>query len=114
TIAHAIENPFPPSGNQTLRMLEHNGGIAVAVADGEILEAQKMMAETGLFGQPASAVPFAALRKLRRAGCISGESSAVCILTGSGLKYTAALAKHNLKSEECPLENLSDFIAENY
>ena len=114
TIAHAIENPFPPSGNQTLRMLDHNGGIAVSVKDAEIIEAQRMMAEAGLFGQPASAVPFAALRKLRSAGIISGDSSAVCILTGSGLKYAAALDKHNLKSEECRLESLSGFIAENY
>jgi len=114
TIAHAIENPFPPSGNQTLRMLEHNGGLALSVNDGEIIEAQKMMAENGLFGQPASAVPFAAVRKLRSGGLIGGEASVVCILTGSGLKYTAALDRHNLKSEECRLENLSDFIAENY
>ncbi len=114
TIAHAIENPFPPSGNQTLRMLGYNGGIAVSVNDGQIIEAQKMMAEAGLFGQPASAVPFAALRKLRSAGKISGDSSAVCILTGSGLKYAAALDRHNLKSEECRLESLSGFIAENY
>jgi threonine synthase len=114
TIAHAIENPYPPSGNQTLRMLEYNGGMAVSVTEEELLEAQGLMAKTGLFGQPASAVPFAAVRKLKNAGRISSEDSIVCILTGSGLKYTAAFAKHDLKSEKCSLEDLSGFISKNY
>lgn len=114
TIAHAIENPFPPSGNQTLRMLGYNGGMAVSVTDEEIIEAQGLMAKTGLFGQPASAVPFAAVRKLKKEARIGAKASIVCILTGSGLKYTAAFDKHNLKSEKCKLENLNKFIAKNY
>ncbi len=114
TIAHAIENPFPPSGNQTLRMLGYNGGLAVSVTDEEIIEAQGQMAKTGLFGQPASAVPLAAVKKLKKANRIGSEASIVCILTGSGLKYTAAFSKHDLKSEKCRLEDLSEFIAKNY
>jgi len=114
TIAHAIENPFPPSGNQTLRVLAKNGGMAVSVRDEEIIEAQGQMAKMGLFGQPASAVPFAAVKKLKKAGRIEDKASIVCILTGSGLKYTGAFEKHNLKSEKCKLDDLSAFIAEKY
>jgi threonine synthase len=59
-------------------------------------------------------VPFAAVIKLKNAGRIGAEVSIVCILTGSGLKYTAAFAKHDLKSEKCSLDDLSGFIAKNY
>jgi len=95
-------------------MLGYNGGLAVSVTDEEIIEAQGQMAKTGLFGQPASAVPLAAVKKLKKANRIGSEASIVCILTGSGLKYTAAFSKHDLKSEKCRLEDLSEFIAKNY
>lgn len=114
TIAHAIENPFPPSGNQVLRMLNENGGMAVSVTDDEIIEAQRLMAESGLFGQPASAVPLATVIKLRGIGKLVSDDRVVCILTGSGLKYTAAFERHCLTSESCKLEDLSGFIKENY
>jgi len=114
TIAHAIENPYPPSGNQVLRMLRNNGGIATAVSDYEILKAQALMAEQGIFGQPASAVPLAAVIKLKAEGFLKGNENIVCIATGSGLKYTAALDMQKLYSVECKIEKLIDFISKNY
>ena len=110
TIAHAIENPYPPSGNQILRMLKWNGGTAVGVTDEEIIEAQGMLAKDGLFGQPASAVPLAAVMKLKRQNYLNEEEEIVCIITGSGLKYTAALEKHKLNSVQCNIEELSSVI----
>lgn len=114
TIAHAIENPYPPSGNQVLRMLQSNGGIATAVSDEEILKTQALMAEQGIFGQPASAVPLAAIVKLKTEGILKGNERIVCVATGSGLKYTAALDMHKLDSAECKLEELRDFISRKY
>lgn len=112
TIAHAIENPFPPSGNQILRMIKDNGGIAVGVTDEEIIEAQGILAREGIFIQPASAVPLAAVKKLKVQNYLKGHETIVCVVTGSGLKYTAALEKHNLNSIYCDIENLSSVIKE--
>jgi threonine synthase len=110
TIAHAIENPYPPSGNQILRMLKWNGGMAVGVTDEEIIEAQAMLAMDGLFVQPASAVPVAAVKKLKRQNYLNEDDKVVCIVTGSGLKYTAALERHKLNSIQCSIEELSTVI----
>jgi threonine synthase len=110
TIAHAIENPFPPSGNEVLRKIRENGGIFVALGDDEILQAQKRLAEEGIFAQPAGAVPLAALTKLREDTTIDEGNTVVCIVTGSGLKYTAAFAKHDLKTAECRIEDLADLV----
>lgn len=110
TIAHAIENPYPPSGNQVLRMLKRNGGLAIAVNDEDILECQRKLSSLGLFVQPASATSLAAIDKLYKEDIIGELDSIVCILTGSGLKYTAALDKHELDVYACKLEELNDYI----
>jgi threonine synthase len=93
TIAHAIENPYPPSGNEILRKLKEYKGIFVAVSDEEILRAQRSLAVEGIFAQPAAAVPIAALKRLIERGAITPDDKVVCIVTGSGLKYTGALEK---------------------
>ena len=110
TIAHAIENPFPPSGNRVLRLLNQYNGFTATGTDEEILITQKRLGKTGLFVQPASALTVAVAAKLAKAGKIKSTSKVVCILSGSGLKYTAALEKQNLKSHSCRLEETADFI----
>lgn len=110
TIAHAIENPFPPSGNEVLRKLESYDGISAAVSDEEIIEAQRELALEGIFGQPAAAVPLAAIKKLSANKFFKKHDKIICITTGSGLKYTAALARHNLRIKECPINELRKFI----
>ena len=110
TIAHAIENPFPPSGNQVLRKLKENGGTAVKVTDEEILEAQVLMAREGIFGQPAAAVPLAAVKKLLATGYLKSADSVVCIVTGGGLKYTAALAEHQFDVKKIGIEKIEQAL----
>lgn len=110
TIAHAIENPFPPSGNEVLRKIMQNGGTCEAATDEEIIDAQKQLADEGIFGQPASAVPLAAVKKLSRSGYFNKNDRVVCIVTGSGLKYTEALEKHDLCVKSCKLEDLNKMI----
>lgn len=110
TIAHGIGNPSPPSGNEVLRQLRRYQGFTIAVDNAQILAAQAQMAQTGIFGQPASAVPLASLIKLRQTERIPENASVACIVTGSGLKYTAAFQHHHLSSQRTTLKNLNSFI----
>ncbi len=110
TIAHAIENTYPPSGNEVLRMLSSGKGLAVKVTDKEILEAQKRLAGEGLFVQPASAAPIAAMAKLKREGYWKGREKVACVLTGGGLKYTAVFEKLGLSSRTCDIQDLERLI----
>jgi len=112
TIAHAIENPYPPSGNEILRRVKENGGTFVAVMDEEILQAQKQMARIGIFAQPDSAVPLASVKKLREQNLIGENDTVVCIVTGGGLKDTAVLEKHDLRIVSCRSENLNKMIGD--
>lgn len=111
TIAHAIENPFPPSGNEVLRKLKEYKGISVTVSDDEIINAQRLLASEGIFGQPAAAVPIACTKKMRDKKMLSEKDSVVCVITGSGLKYTAALKKHKLNIVSTSIDNLGKIIS---
>ncbi|MBM4433358.1 MAG: threonine synthase, partial [Chloroflexi bacterium] len=101
TIAHAIENPYPPSGNEVLRKIRENGGTVIAVTDEEIIQAQKQMAGIGIFAQPASAVPLASVKRLKEQNVIGENDAVACIVTGAGLKDTTVLEKHNLRILDC-------------
>lgn len=108
TIAKAIANPYPPSGNAVLKLLRELGWLCVAVSDDEIGEAQRKLAREGLFVQPASATGIAALRKLVESGTIPEGAKVVSILTGSGLK-TLSHAEGG-KIMECALEDLENCL----
>ena len=108
TIAHAIENPFPPSGNRVLLELRSRTWHALAAPEDEIVRAQADMARSGLFGQPAAAVPLATLRQARAKGIVKEGERVALVFTGSGLKYTAAFASHRLHWEDCGLEELEE------
>lgn len=110
TVAHAIENPYPPSGNEVLRQLRTLNGLSVAVEEQDILYWQRRLAQAGIFAQPASAVPLAALKQLRDQGIVNEDHTAVCVVTGSGLKYTAVLQQHGLTAYSCSLRELGSFI----
>src|SRR6056297_388878 len=87
TLAHAISNPYPSSGNRVLRELRSGNGFALTVSDDEILQAQRSVArKEGIFCQPASAATVAGVQKLIDGGSIESSSSIVAIITGNGLK----------------------------
>ncbi len=91
TIAKAISNPFPPSGDVVVKKLKELKGTSVAVKEDDILEAQKSIARDGIYCQPASAVGVAALPHLIKD--MDRSSKVVSLVTGSGIKVKAPSVK---------------------
>lgn len=110
TIAGAISNPYPPSGNRVLNILKGNSGYTVASTNEEIILAQKKLAENGLFVQPASACSYSGLLHLIKEGIIDKNDTVACVLTGSGLKYTSIFENHDLQSKKINIDNLEDIF----
>ncbi len=88
TIATAIRIGNPARWRQALEALDESGGIITAVTDEKILESWSMLAKLeGIFVEPASATGVAALKQQIEQGEIDPRGkTAVCILTGHGLK----------------------------
>ena len=94
TIAHSISNPDPPSGQRVLKLLKESEGVAEAVLDRELLDAQKILAETeGIFAEPAGAASVAGLKRLLKEGVIDRDEEIACVITGAGLKDVKSAMK---------------------
>jgi len=82
----------PLNGAKAIQAIKDSGGVAVTVQDSEIFAAEKEVARLeGIFAEPSSSATIAALKKLVGNGTVDIDESAVCLITGSGLKATEAL-----------------------
>ncbi len=88
TIADGIRITAPVRGRAILAALRASGGAALRVDDFAIRAAQQTLAARGLFVEPTSAVPVAALPAVL--DHIGGEAEIVIPLTGSGLKTVSS------------------------
>ncbi|MFQ5741062.1 MAG: threonine synthase [Acidobacteriota bacterium] len=80
-----INVPF--SGDHALEAVRESEGCVAGVSDEEILAMQRRLAvEEGLWVEPASAAPVAALPGLLEEGRIHSAERIVCILSGAGFK----------------------------
>ena len=87
TIATAIRIGNPASWKQAVAAANESGGSIDMVSDREILDAYQILAaQEGVFVEPASAASVAGLIKARESGLIESGLTAVCVLTGHGLK----------------------------
>jgi threonine synthase len=87
TIATAIKIGNPASWKQAEAARDESGGVIEKVTDEEITQAQiKLAALEGIFCEPASAASIAGLLKKARENFFQGGETAVCILTGHGIK----------------------------
>ena len=90
TIASAIADPlkgYEQDGELVLQIVKDSSGTAVAVSEGEILEAVFDLAKNeGIYSEPGAAVSYAGFKKLAEINIIKDKQSVVCIITGHGLK----------------------------
>ncbi len=74
-------------GNETLRACRVSAGTGYLVADQQVRLLQRRLAvEEGIFCEPAGAVALAGAVEAVRRGEIDGNSTVVCLVTGSGFK----------------------------
>ncbi|TFE02943.1 threonine synthase [Jeotgalibacillus salarius] len=87
TVATAIRIGHPASWKLALNALEESDGHILEVTDEEILEAYQLIAQReGVFAEPASCAPIAAIKKRIAEGKIKKGSTVTAVLTGNGLK----------------------------
>jgi len=88
TVAAGLRVPKAYGDYLILDILTKSGGIALAVADEEIIDALREWARVeGVFAAPEGAASLAAYRKLRVNRFFSESDQVVLFNTGSGLKY---------------------------
>lgn len=109
TVASAIRIGAPASREGALAAVRESGGLIESVTDDEILEAQRLLAgEEGVFCEPASAAGVAGLLRLAEEGRGPG-GTAVCVLTGHGLKDPDVILSRTVLPE--PVEATFEAVA---
>ena len=92
TIATAIRIGNPASWRGACEARDQSGGLIDAVTDAQILQAYRLLAQDGVFVEPASAASVAGVLALQRRGYFTRlprrgrRLTVVCVLTGHGLK----------------------------
>jgi threonine synthase len=110
TVATAIRIGNPASWQGAITAREESGGVIEAVTDAQILDAyRRLAAEEGVFCEPASAASVAGLLARARAGAPLAGRTAVCVITGGGLKdpdtaLTIEAVRHDAPAELAAVE----------
>jgi len=95
TIATAIRIGKPARGEEATQASIESGGWIVSASDQEILDAQKMLANSGIWVEPASAAGIAGLSNHIRSGKIEPKGKKiVAVCTGHGLKDPEIVVKN--------------------
>lgn len=104
TLASAIRIGNPARWHQAMAALDESGGIVTAVSDAKILESWHLLAkQEGVFVEPASATGLAGLKQQIEQGELDPVGkTAVCILTGHGLKDPATAVEQAVTPKILP------------
>lgn len=87
TIADSISVDVPRDGISAVKAILESGGTAIEISDDEILSSIKLISKhTGVFAEPAGSASVAGLKELISRGVVKPEETAVCVITGNGLK----------------------------
>jgi len=88
TVADGLRVPAPFADYLILKALRETGGTALAVEDGDMVQAMYDLAATeGIIACPEGAATLVALRRLVKEGFLGEEQTIVLLNTGSGYKY---------------------------
>jgi threonine synthase len=94
TIADSISVDMPRDGVAAVKAVIESKGFAIEVADEEILQALKIIAENeGIFAEPAASASFAGFKKALKENKIKENETVVCLITGNGLKDVESAMK---------------------
>jgi threonine synthase len=94
TVAQSIAGDAPIQGGvRVLRAIYESGGRAVAVDDGDLFEAMRLLGAEGVTAEPSAAASVAALLRARAQGWVSKDDVVVAVVTGSGQKQPDALER---------------------
>ncbi|MBI3014125.1 MAG: threonine synthase [Candidatus Tectomicrobia bacterium] len=92
TIAKSIAIGNPADGYYGIKTVKESGGYGEDVADDEIVECMKLLAQTeGIFAETAGGVTLGVARKLVAQGRIQPDDVTVLAITGNGLKTQEAV-----------------------
>jgi len=95
TLASGLRVPKAYADFIVLDILRESHGLAVAVNDGEIMDAFKELAtEEGIFAAPEGAAGLVAYKKLVANGFLNMDERVVLFNTGSGYKYIDTIATY--------------------
>jgi threonine synthase len=108
TIAEAITSGNPPGGDELLEKARAFGWLAEDVSEQEIIEAQRSLALSGFFVEPAAATGLPAVRKLAAAGKIHSDERVVIMLTGAGLKDINSTGQHRMDVQTITCDHLRE------
>jgi len=87
TIATAIRIGKPARGEQAVAAAEESNGRIISTTDDEILKAQRLLADSGIWVEPASAAGIAGLKNEIKSGRLDPKGKTiVAVCTGHGLK----------------------------
>jgi threonine synthase len=87
TLADSIAVGTPKNWRKALRAIRESGGAMVNVEDADILDAMRKTARlAAVFGEPAGATSVAGLMAAVKQGVVGAGETALCVITGNGLK----------------------------
>jgi threonine synthase len=90
-----IAMSWPPDGVEAIRAVRESKGHFLFGSDKEAWLAQRTLgAREGIYAEVSAAVALVGVEKLHQQGCIGDGEKVVAIVSGSGFRETAELARH--------------------
>ena len=97
-------------GNKAITACRASGGTGFLVSDDDVFAVQARLARSeGVFSEPAGAVSVTALTQAVTEGKIQRDETVVCLITGSGFKDAASIARMTSASTCQLVDDFADF-----